>query len=103
MNRTYDQILDDTTLLLQTSAEDLNFHGHITPDTCFLADLGFESLDVVILSAEIEQFYGQRFPFTAFFEEIGRREVRDITVGEWVSFIHRNLNGAAGKAGNNGR
>lgn len=89
-----DEIQMDTILLLQTLAEDWAYNGNITPETYFLADLGFESLDVVILSAEIEQFYEQTFPFTDYFEEIGQREVKDITVGEWVEFIYANLNTA---------
>ena len=53
------------------------------PQTRFVADLGLESLEIVVLSTMIQQQYG-KLPFPAFFDEIGQRPVedRDVTVAE---------------------
>lgn len=91
MQLTQDAIQKDTVALLQSIADDWEYSGAIGKETRFLADLGFESLDVVILSVEVERHYSQSLPFTDFFEEIGKRDIRDISIGEWSDFIFTNL------------
>jgi acyl carrier protein len=91
MKRTREEIKTDTLLLLQRLADDWEYGGHVTEDTCLLADMGFESLDVVILSAQVQEHYGQVLPFSDLFSEIGQRERKDISVGEWVDFVHKHL------------
>lgn len=49
-----------------------------------------------MLGAAVQEHFGQKFPFPEFFAEVGQREVRDFTVGEWVEFILRNLVEAPG-------
>ncbi len=65
------------------------------PDTRFVADLGLESLEIVVLSTMVQQQYGQ-LPFPQFFDEIGQRPVeqRDLTVAELAMFVceHRQPN-----------
>lgn len=95
MKKTYEVIFQDTLHLLQELAGDWEYSDHIDRDSYFLADLGFESLDVVILSAQVQEEYNQTMPFTEFFQEIGEREVKDVTVREWVDFIYVHLNGLA--------
>ena len=89
--RTREEILADTLRLLQTLADDWQYSGVVTDDTRLIADMGFESLDVVILGAQVQEHYQQVLPFTDLFEEIGQREVRDISVGEWVDFVYTHL------------
>jgi acyl carrier protein len=91
MTRTRQQILDDVLELLRSVARDWEFDGTLTSDTRLFGDLAFESLDLVVLGATVQEHFGQKFPFPEFFAEIGQRDVRDITVGEWVDFIHRHL------------
>ena len=64
------------------------FSGEVTPDTYFLADMGLESLDLVVLGTMIQQRYG-RLPFAEYLAEIGQRPVaeRDVTIAELVTFI----------------
>ena len=50
----------------------LGVHGEIGPETRFVADLGLESLEIVVLSTMVQQQYG-RLPFPQFFDEIGQR------------------------------
>jgi len=92
MKKTREEIKMDNLLLLQRLADDWEYGGVITEDTYLLAELGFESLDVVILSAQVQEQYGRVLPFTELFSEIGQRERKDISIGEWVDFIDKHLN-----------
>jgi acyl carrier protein len=85
--------LDTTVLagvlaLLDELKGDWEYDGEILPGTGFVADLGLESLEIVVLSTMIQQLYG-RLPFPEWFDEIGQRpaEARDVTVAELVTFI----------------
>lgn len=91
MKRSREEILADLLLLLRGLADDWEYSGEITPDTYLLADMGFESLDVVVLSTAVQEHYGQGLPFPEFFAEIGQRQLRDVSVGEWVDFIYKYL------------
>jgi acyl carrier protein len=91
MTPTRDQILADLLALLNSMVRDWEFEGPVGANTRLFADLAFESLDLVVLGAKLQEHFGQSFPFPEFFAEIGQREVRDLTIGEWVDFIQRNL------------
>jgi acyl carrier protein len=84
--------------ILNGVVQDWEFEGTVGADTRVFADLGFESLDLVILGSKIQEHYGRTFPYPAFFAEIGQRAVRDITIGEWVDFIDRSLREPAAPA-----
>jgi acyl carrier protein len=76
--------------LLDELKGDWEYEGEITPETFFIADLGLESLDIVVLSTMIQQQYG-RLPFPEYFDEIAQRpvDVRDVSVAELVDFVCR--------------
>jgi acyl carrier protein len=91
MTRTKEQIMDDVAGILR------NFHGReysgdIGPNTCFFGDLGFASIDAVVLGETLEEHYGRKLPFHLFMADLGRRAVRDIPLGELVAFLHQHLN-----------
>ena len=98
MKKTREEIKTDNLLLLRRLANDWEYSGVITEETYLLANMGFESLDVVILSAQVQEHYGQILPFTELFSEIGQREHKDISVGEWVDFIYKHLNAVPERA-----
>jgi acyl carrier protein len=85
------QILTDTLQLISQLAGDWEYSGEITAETCLLADLGLESLDLVVLGTAIQKRYG-RLPFAELLAEIGQRPVeeRDLSIGELVAFVSRN-------------
>lgn len=89
--RTHDQILGEVLELLRDVVRDWEYEGTLTADTRLFADLALESLDLVVLGAAVQEHFGQKFPFSEFFAEVGQRKVRDFTVGEWVELIRRNL------------
>jgi acyl carrier protein len=96
MTYTRDQILAEVLELLNSVAQDWEFEGPVGAHTRLFADLAFESLELVILGAKIQERFNQVFPFPELFAEIGQRQVRDLTIGEWVAFIERHLNQPVG-------
>ncbi len=63
----------------------------IDEDTRFFSDLGLASIDAVVLSEAIQEHYGRPLPFHDLMAEIGRRTDRDLSIGELVSFVGKNL------------
>jgi acyl carrier protein len=63
----------------------------IDEETRFFADLGLASIDAVVLSEAIQGHYGKGLPFHELMAEIGRRAERDLTIGELVTFLTKNL------------
>lgn len=88
MNALDPEVLGSVLALLDEMKGDWEYTGEIEPGTYFIADLGLESLEIVVLATMIQQHYG-RLPFPEFFDEIGQRPVdeRDVTVAELVGFI----------------
>jgi|SRR5271166_1768953 len=87
-------ILTDVLNLLNQLARDWEYSGEITPDTLLFADLGFESIDAVILASFVQEHYGRPFPFPQLLAEIGQRQVKDLQIRELVGFIYQHLNTA---------
>jgi acyl carrier protein len=85
------QVLSDVLELIDELSGDWEYDGEITPETRFLADLGLESLDLVVLGTMIQHRYGQ-LPFAEYYAEVGQRPVeeRDVTVSELVAFVCEN-------------
>lgn len=77
--------------ILFKMVQDNGYDEEISPETYLVGDLGFESIDVVVLGATIQQHYQTVFPFAEFLTMIGQRENRDILVGELVAFIEKHL------------
>ncbi len=82
------QVMEGILELLSEAQGDWEYEGEIGPDTLFVADLGLESLEIVVLSTMVQQRYG-RLPFPQFFDEIGQRPVdqRDLSVSDLASFV----------------
>jgi len=88
---TREQVMEDVLMLLKRVSDDWEYTGEITPQTKFFADMGLQSLDVVVLGTAVQEHYGRVLPFMKLFAEVGQRSIPDIPVGEWVDFIHREL------------
>ena len=85
-------ILKDLLNLLGELARDWEYSGAITPDTWLFGDLGFESIDAVILASFVQEHYGRPFPFPQLLADLGKSEVKDLRIRELVAFIRRHLN-----------
>ncbi len=80
------QILTD-----MTADWDTEFSGGMTADTRLVADLGFESIDVVMLIGEIQRHYQRR---NLYFERLflaDGRYVDDVALGALAAFVHARL------------
>lgn len=82
------QILDGITETIAELASDWEYENPVTTETYLFGDLGFESLDLVVLGASLQEKYG-RLPFAELLAEIGQRENQDISVGELATFISK--------------
>jgi acyl carrier protein len=83
------QVMAEVTELVTELAGDWDYEGEVRPTTRFLADLGMESLDLVVLGTTLQGRYGA-LPFAEFLAEMGRRPVedRDVTIAELIDFIN---------------
>ena len=86
-----DTIMADVLALLTDLAGDWEYSGEINESTHLFAELGFESIDAVVLSSHIQQHFHQQFPFAEFLAELGKREHKDLQIGELVDFITQHL------------
>lgn len=78
---------------------DTGFDGGISPSTAIVADLGFESLDVVYLITAIEQrFKKSDFPFEELLMVDGHY-VDDLTASQIAQFLHKHLSDLGREAG----
>jgi acyl carrier protein len=89
-------VMAEVLSLLRQLAQDWEYSGEISPETFLFADLGFESIDAVVLASHVQDHYQRQLPFPELLAELGRREVKDITIGELVAFIHLHLNSGNG-------
>jgi acyl carrier protein len=61
--------------------------AEITMDTTFHDDLELESVDLVALSGQLREHYGDRVNFATFIAERDLDEIIALTVGELVRYI----------------
>jgi acyl carrier protein len=67
------------------------YSGPIGRDTRFFGDLGLASIDAVVLGETLEHHYGRRLPFGELMAELGKRQDRDLQIGELADFLHKSL------------
>src|SRR5262245_6070695 len=75
---------------LQELASDWDYAQTLDSETKLLSELGFESLDIVVVGAAIQEHFQCRMPFAELLAEIGRSR-RDLSVGELVQFVTSHL------------
>ncbi len=85
------EVVADLAVLL-ADFQDREYPGEITAETLFFGDLGFMSIDAIVLGETLEAKYQQKFPFNTFLAELSQRGAEDITVGELAAFVATNLN-----------
>jgi acyl carrier protein len=73
--------------ILYKMMADIDFDEEIRPSTWLVADLGFESIDIVVLGTTIQQQLNDKLPFTEYLSQVGQREIRDISFDELVTFV----------------
>lgn len=98
---TSEQITQDVVGLLQ------NFPGReypeeITAETRFFGDLGFRSIDAVVLGEMLEKHFGGSLPFHELLADVNATGEQDLRVGQIVAFLERHLLAAGSTAPGNG-
>lgn len=83
-------ILADLTGILR-DFQGREYSGPITRETLFFADLGFASIDAVVLGETLEKHYRRKFPFNQLFAELGQQQAEDLELGVLVDFLTRQL------------
>jgi acyl carrier protein len=91
---TRDNVFETVLRFLRQMDEEWEDSDEITPQTWLVADLGLESIDVVVLGTTIQEHYDTSMPFAEFLAEIGEQEIRDIQVDQFVEFVYQHLNTA---------
>ena len=76
---------------LDELAQDWEYSEAVGTETGLFSDLGFESLDAVVLGTVIQEHYDRPMPFAELLADVGQREVKELTVRELVSFIESHL------------
>jgi len=84
--------------LLQELSRDWEYSKEITGETGLFADLGFESLDAVVLGTAIQEHYQRMMPFAELLADVGQREVRELKIAELVAFVETHVAPAAREA-----
>jgi acyl carrier protein len=69
--------------------------AEIAMDTTFHDDLELESVDLVALSGQLREHYGDRVNFATFIAERDLDEIIALTVGELVRYIVASLRATA--------
>jgi acyl carrier protein len=93
-NFSKETILKDIIGILEnmTSDWDMDFDGPMGADTKLIADLYFESIDVVQFIVAIEEHFRRRgLPYEKFLMVDGRY-VDEITVDDTVNFLYQHYN-----------
>jgi acyl carrier protein len=82
-----------TILEEMTSDWEMGFAGKIGPETRLVADLAFESIDVVQLAVSLQEHFRQpNLPFQKLLMTPEGRYVEDLQVSELSDFVYRHLN-----------
>jgi acyl carrier protein len=89
MNSTEARLADLVGLL--RDFEGREYSGPIGRDTLFFADLGFSSIDAVVLGERLAEFYGRPIPFHKFLADASARRAQDIRVGELADFLSQHV------------
>lgn len=84
------EILTYIVTLLEQLSEDWDFSQPIGPELLLFTELGFESLDAVVLATTIQEHYETPMPFAELFAELGRDQ-RDLSIAELVDFVDKHL------------
>lgn len=85
-----DEIVAELATLLR-DFEGRYYSDPIGPDTRFFGDLGFSSIDAVLLGEKIEALCGRSLPFHEHAAQLANSGATDLTVGEIAAFLHHCL------------
>ena len=83
---TQQDIQSDLSVIL-ANFQDREYYDAISESTLFFGDLGFASIDAIVLGETLERHYGVEIPFQRFLKQLADEQVQDIAVGRLVEFL----------------
>jgi acyl carrier protein len=89
--RTLEQIYRDLAEVLAKAFPDRDISVPVVSQTRVLADLGFASIELVVLGERLEQFYGRKLPFGQFLASLRNTGAEDLEVGALVKFLQQHV------------
>lgn len=89
------EILDYLLQKMGELTQDWDYTEPVRPGSLLFSELGFESLDAVVLCTAIQEHYQTPMPFAELLAEIGQQQ-RDLSIDELTTFVDTHLNGPAG-------
>src|SRR4051812_19510458 len=95
MKPSRDEVLQHFLGILHSLGEEYEDSVASSEDTQILNDLNWRSVEIVYIANEVQKHYDQIFPFEKLIQEIESRGNPEVTVADWVNFIHRHLDASA--------
>jgi len=89
------EILDYLLQKMGELTQDWDYPDPVRPESLLFTELGFESLDAVVLCTAIQEHYQTPMPFAELLAEIGQQQ-RDLSIDELANFVNTHLGGTAG-------
>jgi acyl carrier protein len=74
-------------VIREVVGEDYDLGIDLELDVSFSDDLELESLEFVQIGEKLQEIYGERVDFVAWFSDLDVDEIIDLTVGDLVEFI----------------
>jgi acyl carrier protein len=93
MNIPRNQIQDYVLRKLQELSQDWDNPAEISQASLLFSELGFESLDAVVLGVAIQEHFGRQLPFAELLAELGEQR-RDLSIAELIDFVYLHLSQA---------
>ena len=89
------EILDYLLQKMGELTQDWDYPDPVRPESKLFTELGFESLDAVVLCTAIQEHYQTPMPFAELLAEIGQQQ-RDLSINELTDFVNIHLAAPAG-------
>jgi phosphopantetheinyl transferase/acyl carrier protein len=89
------EILDYLLQKMGELTQDWDYPDPVGPESKLFTELGFESLDAVVLCTAIQEHYQTPMPFAELLAEIGEHQ-RDLSIDELTDFVNTHLGGPPG-------
>jgi len=89
------EILDYLLQKMGELTQDWDYPDPVRAESLLFTELGFESLDAVVLCTAIQEHYQTPMPFAELLAEIGQQQ-RDLSIDELADFVNTHLGGPAG-------
>jgi acyl carrier protein len=88
------EILDYLLQKMGELTQDWDYPDPVRPESKLFTELGFESLDAVVLCTAIQEHYQTPMPFAELLAEIGQQQ-RDLSIDELTDFVNTHLGSPA--------